>query len=673
MHKLALISVLCLAPALSQAFSLPPFEQVKASHVSSDALLLDRSGEPLADLRIDHKVRQLDWTPLTALSPAMREALLAAEDRRFYTHNGIDWLAFAGAAWQNIWGSGKRGASTLTMQLAGLLDPTLRLPSGRGERRSLAQKWDQSRAAVELEERWTKAQILEAYLNLAPFRGDLSGIGAASELLFGLHPNALTPREASLLAALLRGPNAKPGVVAKRACRLLATLRSNVSCTEVTRLATRSLDAPRNQPRYRLAPHLSKQLLSRAGQRVTTTLDAGLQARLQAELGKTAAADTSVLVLDNASAEVLAWIGGRDVTLPDGVLQPRNLPDAILPFAAATALDQRLLNAASPLSLTAVFDARDAVAPVSGWMSLRTALREHQSVALQDMQNQSDRETLQDRLRRIGLPASGRTPQSATQSVNLLQLAAAWRSLASNGQWAQPNWLPGPAANAPAPRRVWRAETGFIVQDMLSSSTAGIWNTRWSSHATDQDSIVIVGASPRLTLVLASSQRNPDALWNRLLPALGDDPRPPAPPDTAVSSLVRFEPPDEPARREWFLPGTAVELVTALPDGRRGSVTSPLDGETITLPAGDTEREHLILRSAGSVAMRWWINGQLAGQGDHVAWLARPGQYLLSLTDPEDRLLQRLRFTVRNAAPAPTAPPPDSIHDSTQLAPSLRP
>lgn len=651
-------SLLYLPPLKAEAFELPSFEQVRASHLSSDAVLLDRYGVPLADLRIDRKVRRLDWVPLTALSPAMREALLAAEDKRFFTHSGIDWLAFAGAAWQNLWGPGKRGASTLTMQLAGLLDPTLRLPSGRGERRSLVQKWDQSRAAVELETRWSKAQILEAYLNLAPFRGDLQGIGAASQLIFDLPANALTPREASLLAALLRGPNAQPLTVARRACHLLATLRHKIPCSEVTRLAAHQLDAPRNQPRFTAAPHLARQLLRRAGQHQPSTLDAALQTRLRATLALLGS-NASVLVLDNADAEVRAWIGAADASTPDGVIQGRNLSDWSWPVAAATAIDQRLLTAASPLRLGGlILDARDARAAPTSWMSLRTALPARQPGAMAELQGQLDRDTLQDRLRKLGLDP---LPGAGTTSFNLLQLAAAWRSFTANGQWLPPRWLPAGGASIP-PRQIWRSETAFILQDILSGNASGNWYSRWSSHATDSNTAVVIGNTTRHTLAISSPDREAGALWLRLMSVLEDDAKAPAPPEGLLTSLVRFEPADEPPRREWFLHGTAVELVTALPDGRRGRIITPLEDEVLTLPTGSLAREHLIFRAAGSVAMRWWVDGQYAGQGEHLAWLARPGHHLLTLTDPEDRPLQRLPFSVREAE-APSAPESDNPHE----------
>lgn len=663
MRTLILAPLLGLLPLLAQAFELPAFEQVRAAHVSSDALLLDRNGLPLADLRLDPHVRQFDWVPLTALSPAMREALLAAEDKRFFTHSGIDWLAFAGAAWQNLWGPGKRGASTLTMQLAGLLDPELRMPPGRGERRSLAQKWDQSRAAVELEQHWSKTQILEAYLNLAPFRGDIKGIGAASELLFGLRPNTLSPREASLLAALLRGPNANPQLVARRACQLLDTLRRKLPCSEVSQLAQRRLDAPRNRPRYDAAPHLARALLKHPGQRLSTTLDGSLQRRLLAVLGKGAEPAASVLVLDNANAEVLAWIGARAADAADGVLQPRQLPDWNWPFITAAALDQRLLNAASPLRLgLLILDANDARAAPDSWMSLRRALVARQPAAMAEVHKLLDRESWAQLQRSLGLaPAAG-----TAAAPSLLQLAGAWRSLAGGGQWLAPRWLPA-HGNEAAPSRVWRSETGFILQDILAGPES-IWNARWSSRCAP-GTIVITGSNARHTFAIALPEHEAAELWPQLLAALGGESKAPAPPETLLSALVRFDPADEPPRREWFLPGTVIEFLSSLPDGRRGRIVSPAAGETLTLPQGTLGREHLILRAAGSVAMRWWIDGELAGQGDHLAWLAKPGQHLLTLADPDDRQLHSLSFFVSEATP----PEPANEEDAQSGTPAPQP
>src|SRR5882672_12942329 len=112
-----------------------------------------------------------------------------------------------------------------------------RLKRGK-EHRTLGQKWDQMNAARALEKSWSKRQILEAYLNLSTFRGELQGVGAASRALFGKDPSGLDEPESLLLAVLLRGPNAKPDGVARRACQLAANMEVDVAC-EIGRASCR--------------------------------------------------------------------------------------------------------------------------------------------------------------------------------------------------------------------------------------------------------------------------------------------------------------------------------------------------------------------------------------------------------------------------------------------------
>ena len=101
---------------------IPAFAEVKAGATPSVGVLLARDGTPLSERRLDPRVRRLEWVGLANLSPALKEALLAAEDKRFFEHSGVDWRAFAGSLWHNLWYDRKRGASTLSMQLAGLLE-----------------------------------------------------------------------------------------------------------------------------------------------------------------------------------------------------------------------------------------------------------------------------------------------------------------------------------------------------------------------------------------------------------------------------------------------------------------------------------------------------------------------------------------------------------------------
>src|SRR5690606_167672 len=132
--------------------------------------------------------------------------------------------------WNGLSGARRRGASTLTMQLIGLIDGRHRRPA---HGRSVLQKLNQAVYAQALERRWTKDQILEAYLNLAPFRGELVGVDALARVLFQKHAGGLDARESAVAAAMLRGPNVSSDVLAQRACALLRRTRDKADCLDM--------------------------------------------------------------------------------------------------------------------------------------------------------------------------------------------------------------------------------------------------------------------------------------------------------------------------------------------------------------------------------------------------------------------------------------------------------
>ena len=204
MKRLRVMAALWLA-AITPALAQPSFEEVRAAHRVSDLTLLDRRGESLQTLRVDPTQRRLPWVPLARMSPALLQAVVLSEDQRFWEHAGVDWAAVASSAFANLVDTRTRGASTLTMQLAGLIDDGLaRPPQGR----SMAQKIGQAVMASRLERRWNKSQILEAYLNSVPWRGELVGVNALAQALYGKHASGLDTHEAAIAAALVRAPNA---------------------------------------------------------------------------------------------------------------------------------------------------------------------------------------------------------------------------------------------------------------------------------------------------------------------------------------------------------------------------------------------------------------------------------------------------------------------------------
>jgi penicillin-binding protein 1C len=236
--------LLCLVTASALA-EVPSFAAVKTGWRPSEAYLLDREGRVLHELRVDYSVRRLAWAAIGEISPAFLDAVIAAEDRRFYAHGGVDWRAVAGAVLGLLAGERARGASTITMQLAAMLDPALDPKSGG---RSSAQKLAQMRAARALEDRWSKAQVLEAYVNLASYHGELQGIGAAAQELFGKRPSGLSAVESQLLAALLASPNRRGPKLGRRACAIAGVARDTPQCGELMRLALAIGDSPNPRP-----------------------------------------------------------------------------------------------------------------------------------------------------------------------------------------------------------------------------------------------------------------------------------------------------------------------------------------------------------------------------------------------------------------------------------------
>ncbi len=701
MHRLCsflahLLALCVLVPgAISPAHAVP-FEQVRDAHLPSEAVLLDRDGRVLHELRVDDRVRRLPWVPLERISPAVVAAVLHAEDRRFFQHGGVDWRALGDAAIDTLIRGAPRGASTVTMQVAAMLDPAL---VAEGPRRSVVQKVRQIRAAQAIEQSWTKRQILEAYLNLSTFRGEVSGIGAASEVLFRKEPAGLDLRESAILAALLRGPNAQPSVVARRACAVAAT----PECESFTAVAETALTGPpRLTGRPALAPHLARALLSREARRVVTTLDAGLQARVLEALAQQLTTlagrhvrDAAAVVLDNATGQVLAYAGnapgGGTAPYVDGVRAPRQAGSTLKPFLYAQAIEDRLLSAASLLDDSSA----NLVTPAGlyvpqnydhefrGPVSVRTALSSSLNVPAVRALMLVGPEAFVERLRALGFDGLvesgdhyGYSLALGSAEVTLWQLANAYRSLANAGVVAQARLLPGPAGKG---ARVLDPAAAWIVADVLAdrgarSSGFGFENplaTRfWSAVKTgtskDMRDNWCVGFSRRYTVGVwvgnfdGSPMRDVSGVsgaapaWLDIMQALhAQDAKAGAPvrPAEVVAQRVRFVPETEPERDEWFVRGTEVaEVVLKGPRSGAGRIVYPGDGVILALDPDIPEAvQRVPFRAEGAPAdARWWLDGTaLADAGPVVHWPPRPGRFELALVANDGAVMDRVRFEVR--------------------------
>ncbi|RLM14288.1 penicillin-binding protein 1C [Gibbsiella quercinecans] len=330
---------------------------------------------PLAEAQMARVVTAEDGTPLwryadsdgvwrypvtlADVSPYYLQALLTYEDRWFYRHPGVNPLSLLRAAWQDLLGGQViSGGSTLSMQVARLIDPHPRTLGGK-----LRQVW----RTAQLEWHLSKAQILEIYLNRAPFGGTLQGVGAASWTYLGKPPSALTPGEAALLTVLPQAPSRlRPDRYPLRAQaardKVLARLAyyhvwPQRQVAEIRQEAVWL--APRQVPQ--LAPLLARRMLQSQNQQViATTLDATLQQRLEdlARVWKSQLPEKTsagVLVVDHTSMKVRAYLGSLDFNDDsrfghvDMVAAWRSPGSTLKPLLYGLALDDGLIHAESLL------------------------------------------------------------------------------------------------------------------------------------------------------------------------------------------------------------------------------------------------------------------------------------------------------------------------------------
>ena len=293
------------------------------------------------------------------VSPRYLQALINYEDRWFWKHPGVNPFSVLRAAWQDL-SSGRvvSGGSTLTMQVARLLDPHPRTFGGK-----FRQLW----RALQLEWHLSKRDILTLYLNRAPFGGTLQGVGAASWAYLGKSPAQLSYSDAALLAVLPQAPSrlrpdrwperaeaARNKVLERMAIRgIWSAKQVQESREEPVWLA------PRQMPQ--LAPLFSRMMLGKSrSDKIVTTLDAGLQRQLE-ELAQNwkgrlpARSSLAMIVVDHTDMSVRGWVGSVDMNDDsrfghvDMVNAIRSPGSVLKPFIYGLALDDGLIHPASLL------------------------------------------------------------------------------------------------------------------------------------------------------------------------------------------------------------------------------------------------------------------------------------------------------------------------------------
>ncbi|MEO0465271.1 MAG: penicillin-binding protein 1C [Pseudomonadota bacterium] len=318
----------------------------------------DRNGLPLRAFPTEEGGWRFP-ADLDHVDPVFLEALLAVEDKRFREHWGVDWIAMVRAAFTSAQaGQIVSGGSTITMQTARLLEP---------RERTIGSKLIEMVRAHQIEARLSKDEILELYLTLAPYGGNLEGIRAASWSYFGHGPDRLGDDEIALLIALpqspeVRRPDRRPvGAAAGRAFiaeKLLA--QGVIDDRRLSEVNEAALPEIRNTfPSLAWHGAAAARLRAEKPGDVRTSLDAGLQTELERLIGARAAelprdVQISALVIDIPTRGVRALVGSADRSRPGGWMdltaQPRSPGSTLKPFIYAMAFDDGIAGPGTVIS-----------------------------------------------------------------------------------------------------------------------------------------------------------------------------------------------------------------------------------------------------------------------------------------------------------------------------------
>ncbi len=435
-----------------------PLKEVNPARV-----VVDEQGTPLWRFADSEGIWRYPVT-IEEVSPRYLEALIQYEDRWFWDHPGVNPFSVLRAAWQDLT-SGRvvSGGSTLTMQVARLLDPHPRTFGGK-----IRQLW----RALQLEWHLSKRDILTLYLNRAPFGGTLQGVGAASWAYLGKSPAQLSYSEAALLAVLPQAPSRLrpdrwPGRAEAARNKVLARMETQGVWGAKQVRESREEPvwlAPRQMPQ--LAPLFSRMMLGKSrDDKIVTTLDAALQRQLE-ELAMNwkgrlpPRSSLAMIVVDHATMKVRGWVGSVDInddsrfSHVDMVSAIRSPGSVLKPFVYGLAMDDGLIHPASLLQdvprRTGDYRPGNFDSGFHGPISMSEALLRSLNLPAVQVLEAYGPKKFAGKLRNVGLPLilpAGAQPNLALilggAGARLQDIVAAYSAFARHGNAARLRLLPG--------------------------------------------------------------------------------------------------------------------------------------------------------------------------------------------------------------------------------------
>jgi penicillin-binding protein 1C len=461
--------------------------------------VVDRNGIVLREYQNDQEGRGT-WKPLREISPAVQMATVAVEDRRFAWHPGVDPIAVLRSTVGNIraW-SFRSGGSTLTQQvIRNVYHRPRTIPS------KLVEMWN----ALRLERMLSKDEVLEQYLNRAPYGNQLFGVESAAQWYFGKPARDLSLAEAAYLAGLPNAPtalnpNRNPAASLARQGLILKRLhdQGRVSDDEYARASAQPIQIVPPESHFK-APHVAA-MVSALGctspdGSVRTTIDYSLQNQVQwimrghlRKLQRKNVHNSAAVVLDNRTGEILALVGSADFFdsthngQVNGVTAIRQPGSAIKPFMYGLAFESGLTPATLLADIpTAIPDHHGDYVPENydrryhGPVRIRTALACSYNVPAVRTLQRIGKPAFLERLRLCGFTGLDRDAEFygygltlGNAEVNLLEITSGYMAFANRGIWKPAMLVPGRQA-APHPHRAYDESAAYLITDILKDPYA---------------------------------------------------------------------------------------------------------------------------------------------------------------------------------------------------------
>lgn len=487
------------------------FLKLQDDFIPSDKYVLDRDQKVLGLKRISFNQRKLMWQTYDQIPKSFVDLLLKAEDKNFFDHRGVDWLALSSATLKFIEdnpAATRRGASTLSMQLVNLLSPTL-----KGKKKTIKDKYEQINLTLELEKTWTKKEILEAYLNLIPLKGDIVGIGSGAYFFFNKLPQDLNPEESAFLIAVIPSPNASVDKFKQRFCSII----QEKNCRSFDKFITKTFANFQENKSFVGMPFIqsNRTVVEENKNVVKTTLKADLQTQarhvLQNHIRRFSnqnLRDGAIVIFNNVTKEVIVHVansGGQysDNEFVDHAAALRQPGSTMKTFVYAAAIERKKINLNTliedkPISLleseNESYSPRNFDLKNHGLVSIAEALGASLNIPAVKVMTAVDEKYLFSKLRRLGFTSIDQNkkygPAFALGSaeVSLFELTEGYMNLFT-GSVFNPNTVDQLKLALSEP--MYRKIPYYIPNNRLMTTTPIVFKTGTSSDTRDVWSIAV--------------------------------------------------------------------------------------------------------------------------------------------------------------------------------------